>query len=358
MGITFGSFDGVCGTAALVICPLLGSSGQGIEPNCYSRNVQIGSTLIFQPSTSFVHIVAILMTAIMIYHIRSKYTAVGRKEIVMFFWMYMLIELLAMFLDSGIIPTANVSYPWFAAVYTGLIAATYCCLLVNGFVGFQFAEDGTPLSLWLLRLSCLAVFGVSFFVAIATFKSLASFSPTKPIALFVVYLIWPILCVAIYTLSQLVLVFRTLDDRWPLGDIIFGIAFYTIAQVLLFAFSVTICNAIKHYLDGLFFSTLCILLSVMMVYKYWDSITREDLEFSVGSKAAVWEVKDPLLTASPGDYEEDTTSNYHGTAASLVGGVSGTQLYGSKGGYVPQGGYGQQPVYGGQRGYPPTSGGY
>ena len=62
-------------------------------------------------ATCFVHIVAILMTAIMIYHIRSKYTAVGRKEIVMFFWMYMLIEVLAMFLDSGIIPTANVSYP-------------------------------------------------------------------------------------------------------------------------------------------------------------------------------------------------------------------------------------------------------
>jgi hypothetical protein len=68
-------------------------------------------TGIHLPATCFVHIVAIIMTAIMIYHIRSKYTAVGRKEIVMFFWMYMLIELLAMFLDSGIIPTANVSYP-------------------------------------------------------------------------------------------------------------------------------------------------------------------------------------------------------------------------------------------------------
>ena len=37
---------------------------------------------------------------------------------------------------------------WFAAAYTGLVAAAYCCLLINGFVGFQFAEDGTPLSLW------------------------------------------------------------------------------------------------------------------------------------------------------------------------------------------------------------------
>lgn len=26
-----------------------------------------------------------------------------------------------------------------------------------------------------------------------------------------------------------------------------------------------------------------------MVYKYWDSITKEDLEFSVGSKSMVWD---------------------------------------------------------------------
>ncbi|KAF8628999.1 hypothetical protein AX17_005855 [Amanita inopinata Kibby_2008] len=294
------------------------------------------------------------MTAIMILHIRSKYTAVGRKEIVTFFWMYMAIELLAMFLDSGVIPTSNVSYLWFSAVYTGLVAAAYACLLINGFVGFQFAEDGTPLSLWFLRISCLVVFGASFFVAVATFKNFASFSYKKPVGLWIIYLLWPIFCTAVYVVSQLILVFRTLDDRWPLGDIVFGAAFYTIAQVLLFAFSITICDAIKHYIDGLFFFTLCILLSVMMVYKYWDSITREDLEFSVGSKAAVWEVKDPLLApGAPGmggpgagnmEYDEDTTSNYH-APASLVGGMSGQQLYQKSGGYGA-------PV---ARGYPPTS---
>ncbi len=32
------------------------------------------------------------MTAIMVYHIRSKYTAVGRKEIVLFFYLYALSE--------------------------------------------------------------------------------------------------------------------------------------------------------------------------------------------------------------------------------------------------------------------------
>ncbi len=127
MGFKFGSFNSICETAALVICPLVGTD-QGIEPKCYSRNVDVAGKLLFQPctlplisifsfefillaATCFVHIVAIIMTAIMILHIRSKYTAVGRKEIVMFFWMYAVIELLAMFLDSGVIPSGNATYP-------------------------------------------------------------------------------------------------------------------------------------------------------------------------------------------------------------------------------------------------------
>lgn len=103
------------------------------------------------------------MTAIMLYHVRSKYTAVGRKEIVLFFYMYMFVELLAIFLDSAIIPTAHAVYPvslineqsrsrsfsqWFTAVYAGALGALYWCILINGFVGFQFHEDGTPMSLW------------------------------------------------------------------------------------------------------------------------------------------------------------------------------------------------------------------
>jgi len=347
MTIQFGSFEGICETAALVVCPLV-QSDQGVEPSCYSRNVDIGGTLIFQPSTCFIHIVAIIMTAIMIYHIRSKYTAVGRKEIIMFFYLYAVIELLAIFLDSGIIPTASAVYPWFTAVYTGLIAATYCCLLINGFVGFQFAEDGTPLSLWLLRLTCLVIFGVTFFVAIATFKGFAGFKFSKPIGLWIIYILWPLICSVVYIVSQLVLVFRTLEDRWPIGDIVFGAAFFVVAQVVLFAFSATICDAVEHYIDGVFFFTLCMLLSVMMVYKYWDSITKEDLEFSVGSKAAVWEVKDPLLAGA--DADEDSSSYYPGAGghtASLVGGVGGQQWYNGRSG---AGG-----PYPGGRGYPPSS---
>lgn len=54
MGVSFGSFDLICQTAALAICPLVGTD-QGIEPTCYSRNVDIGGTLIFQPGKSLYH---------------------------------------------------------------------------------------------------------------------------------------------------------------------------------------------------------------------------------------------------------------------------------------------------------------
>jgi len=55
---------------------------------------------------------------------------------------------------------------------------------------------------------------VTFFVSIATFNGYASFSYTKPMGLFIVLLLFPIICVAIYVVSQLILVIRTLDDRW------------------------------------------------------------------------------------------------------------------------------------------------
>lgn len=105
----------------------------------------------------------------------------------------------------------------------------------------------------------------------------AGFSYTKPVGLYIVYLLWPVLCVVVYIVLQFILVLRTLDDRWPIGDIVgtsqpapadhlltrssqvFGASFFAVAQILLFAFSVTICDAVQHYIDGLFFYTLCVL---------------------------------------------------------------------------------------------------
>lgn len=41
-------FDGICQTVALTLCPLMGKF-DGIEPMCYSRNVEVAGLLVFQP---------------------------------------------------------------------------------------------------------------------------------------------------------------------------------------------------------------------------------------------------------------------------------------------------------------------
>lgn len=177
----------------------------------------------------------------------------------------------------------------------GLTTAMFWCLLVNGFIGFQVIEDGTALSVWSTRISSFILGALSFAVHIATYKNVPGFDKSNPIAVSVFTFLLHIACAGIYIITQFILVIRTLDDRWPLTNIGFGVAFFVIGTVLLLGFSVEVCNAVDHYIDGLFFESLCYLLSVMMVYKYYDAITKEDLEFSVGSKNTVWEVKDPIM---------------------------------------------------------------
>ncbi|KAJ3293202.1 Chitin synthase, class 7 [Borealophlyctis nickersoniae] len=295
LAFRFGSFDYICNQIALSFCPLVGPD-TGVEPSCYSRNIEIGGTLIFEPATLVIHLIALVMTGIMIYHIKSKYTAVGRQEIVMFFYMYFATTVLEFLVISGIIPTAWNGYKYFVAAHVSMIIVTLWCLLLNGFVGFQWAEDGTPLSLWSIRLSSLVVFTITYVVSILTFLNQGGMSKSNPVGLFVLYFVFGAAFVFIYVLLQIVLVVNTLDDRWPLGDILFGFTFFIVGQIFSYVLSTKVCEMAKHYIDGMFFGTMCSLLGVMMVYKYWDSITKEDLEFSVGGKSNVWEIKDPLLS--------------------------------------------------------------
>lgn len=125
----------------------------------------------------------------------------------------------------------------------------------------------------------------------ATFNNLGPFSYTSPGALWIIFFFVNGSMFLVYTVSQIILVAYTLDDRWPLGDIAFGTFFFVSGLVVMFIFSVALCEQVKHYFDGLFFGSMFNLLAVMMIYKYWDSITKEDLEFSIDSKHQAWEIQ-------------------------------------------------------------------
>jgi len=81
----FGDFTEICQKTSIPLCALVGppnplSGATGIQPNCYSRTVEVANTIIFQGATDFMHIIALIMTVIMILHVRSKFTAVGKRQ--------------------------------------------------------------------------------------------------------------------------------------------------------------------------------------------------------------------------------------------------------------------------------------
>ena len=192
---------------------------------------------------------------------------IGRKEITTFFYIYMALTMNSLILDAGVIPPGSGTFPYFVAVQNGFTSALCTCLLINGFVGFQLYEDGTRQSVWLLRGSSIGMFVISGAVSILTFKGKAGLSPTNTVGVFVVLYLINGIFLLIYLAMQIILVTNTLQDRWPLGDISFGVFFFATGQVILYVFSDTVCNAVSHYVDGLFFATICNLLAVMMVYK-------------------------------------------------------------------------------------------
>ncbi|KAJ1337532.1 Chitin synthase export chaperone [Microdochium nivale] len=295
----FGDFSTICRMAPLPLCASVGpitaiSNGVGVPTDCFARNIELANTIIFQGASSIIHILALAMTVIMILHIRGKFTAVGRKEILAVFYIYMLLSFFSLLVDAGVVPPGNDAYPYFVSVQNGFTSALVTCLLINGFVGFQLYEDGTPLSVWMLRFCSAVAFIISFLVSLATFRDFAGMGPTNTIGLFVVLYILNAVQLVVYVVLQTLLVLRTLQDRWPLATVIFGVFFFVVGQVILYVFSNGICESADHYLDGLSIATTCNLLAIMMVYKYWDSITKEDLEFSVGTRMNNWEIKEPL----------------------------------------------------------------
>jgi hypothetical protein len=80
----FGDFTAICHTAPLPLCASVGpitsiSSGVGVDTDCFARNIELANTIIFQGASSFLQIIALAMTVVMILHIRGKFTAVGKS---------------------------------------------------------------------------------------------------------------------------------------------------------------------------------------------------------------------------------------------------------------------------------------
>lgn len=288
--MAFGSFDSICSKTAFPLCSVLGSVDphlsftRGILPECYSRSVELANTMIFQIGNAFVHFGGLIITLIIIFNVRAKYTAIGRAEMLQFFYIFVALIVLLLVVDCGVTPPSSSSYAYFVSLQIGVASALCACLLYNGILCFQFWEDGSKKSLWAMRGLCFGWFVVNFVVSLVTFKGWSGALDNRSTgALFVVTFVLNAVILFAYVVSQIILVVFALDSYWPLGAILLGVFFFVAGQIISYVLSDTVCKGASHYIDGLFFGSLCNVFTVMMIYKFWDMITTDDLEFSVAS---------------------------------------------------------------------------
>ncbi|CCF58644.1 hypothetical protein KAFR_0F00470 [Kazachstania africana CBS 2517] len=301
MGIS--NFADICSRTPLPLCSLIKSKTHlaltnltdinnydittfnvGILPRCYARSVDIANTLIFDIGNAFINIGALIVILIIIYNIRQKYTAIGRSEYLYFFQLTLLLIIFTLVVDCGVSPPGSPSYPYFVALQIGFAGASCWSLLINGLLGFNIWEDGTYKSMTLVRGFSFLGFAANFLASILTFKDWIQdheMGSTNATAMVVVVYIVNAVILLVYVICQLLISLFVVKNLWVTGSIILGVFFFVMGQIIVFALSTPICEKFQHYLDGLFFGSLCNIFALMMLYKTWDMTTDDDLEFSV-----------------------------------------------------------------------------
>jgi hypothetical protein len=94
---------------------------------------------------------------------------------------------------------------------------------LNAIVGYQLLDDGTPISIGLIGISGAILFIGTGYIALDTefmwtgYWNSSLAQPHRHIALYVLYLLFPLICVVGFFALEAVLVLHTLGERRPMS---------------------------------------------------------------------------------------------------------------------------------------------
>ncbi|KAJ1918241.1 hypothetical protein H4219_002713 [Mycoemilia scoparia] len=251
----FGDFESLCRLTNLPVCTLFVGNDSSLlsdHPKCKLNSYDAGSAYIVDLSDLVVTAVAILLAAYCVIKTHEKLAAVE---------------------------TVN---KWLGAVNVALTVSFFWMLMLAGFVGFQLLPDGSAFSLFSILISTIIVLvGIGYIAADTAFGVTDTLKPKadRPFyspGLFFVYLIFPIISIALYLCAQLVIVFRFLAVRKPLLWLLGALVLFVLSQIFMLVISDEICNGTNGRIDGTMFSTLLNFGSLVMIYFFWNSITEGD----------------------------------------------------------------------------------
>lgn len=194
---------------------------------------------------------------------------------------YMIVSICEIFTIGGFPLNSKVRIV-FVAIHIAAITATSWILMLNGAVGYQLLDDGTPVSIGLLLISSIIIFIGTGYIALDTGLGWTGYwdstlnAPNKAYALYTLYQLVPLFFIVVFFLLEAFLVLRVLGERKPMLYLAAAALLFAIAQIFQYVISVHICNGTSGKINGGLFETLFTLLAVVMVWVFWSSITEDD----------------------------------------------------------------------------------
>ncbi|RDW69125.1 chitin synthase export chaperone [Aspergillus mulundensis] len=286
MGSTqFGNFDDFCRDSTLPVCNLFVDSNQ--PPNaayggCALRGIGLSDDrYLANLGSILLAFIAILVSLLLIWRSDRKQAAVGRREMQIFLLGFIFVEICEIFSVGGF-PLDDDVRKGFSAAHVAAITATCWVLLLNALVGFQFLDDGTPASMGLLLVSGLILFVGTGYIALDTaFDWTGEFATNadndyRNIALYVLYQLFPLVCLVAFFLLETFLVVRILGEFRPMLYLAAAGLLFAIGQIFNYVVSTHLCQATDGKINGALFETLFTLFSVVMLWVFWSSITEDD----------------------------------------------------------------------------------
>ena len=161
--------------------------------------------------------------------------------------------------------------------------------MLNAVVGYQILDDGTPLSIGLIVGSAAVLFIGTGYIALDTgfswtgYFDSSYFGQNRNIGLYVLYQLAPLIFLFAFFVLEAILVVRVLGERKPMIYLGAATVLFALGQIFNYVVSVHICLGTKGKIDGALFETLFTLLSVVMVWIFWSSITEDDWPMPVTS---------------------------------------------------------------------------
>jgi hypothetical protein len=201
---------------------------------------------------------------------------------------YIIISLCEIF-TVGEFPLSDNVRIAFTGIHLGFIIATTWILLLNALVGFQIVDDGTVVSIGLMAGSALVLLIGTGYIALDTgFGWTGHFassyqSPNQNIGLYVLYQLAPLIFIVAFFVLEAVLVLRVLGETRPMIYLTAAFVLFALGQIFQYVVSPYICTGTSGKIDGAMFETLFTLLSVVMVWIFWSSITEDDWPMPAGT---------------------------------------------------------------------------